>query len=177
VDIKLPGYGDKKPRMKKNTIIISYVIIIIVIIITVLSSRVGVFSGEKRQSRYFVRRVVDGDTILLANNQRVRYIGIDTPEKDSPYTKAEWMWEEAEIFNRKLVESKWVTLEFDFELRDKYDRLLAYVYIDDTFVNAEIIKAGLAKVLFIPPNMKYADIFTEYEAEAKREKRGIWGAR
>jgi micrococcal nuclease len=78
-------------------------------------------------------------------------------------------------FTRKLVEGKKVRLEFDVEKRDKYERLLAYVYLPDgTFVNAEIVRQGYASLLTIPPDVKYADLFAQLYKEARENRRGLW---
>jgi len=121
-----------------------------------------------------VVRIFDGDTVRLANGENVRYIGIDTPEMNYKRSNPEYMAKEAKEFNRRLVSGKIVRLEFDAERIDKYNRLLAYVYVDDTFVNAELIKEGYAKVFTIRPNTKYADEFLILQRRARREKKGIW---
>ena len=126
---------------------------------------------------YFVKRIVDGDTILLANGRRVRYIGINTPETKHPYKGIEHMGEEASLYNKKLVGQKWVRLEFDIEKIDKHDRLLAYVYQGDTFVNAELVRNGYAEVYFIPPNIKYQELFFRLQRQARENKRGLWKER
>jgi micrococcal nuclease len=134
-----------------------------------------------------VQRVIDGDTIELSSGERVRYIGIDTPEMrrkvggrwievGEPYAK------EAYELNRELVEGKWIRLELDIEDYDRHGRLLAYVYTknDSTgsmkLVNAEILKAGLARVMLRPPNIRYADLFHAMQHEAQVKKRGMWKA-
>ena len=88
-------------------------------------------------------RVVDGDTIILGNGERVRLIGVDTPETKHTNKPGEYFVKEASAFTRSKVEGKDVRLEYDQQQRDKYGRLLAYVYLmDGTFLNAEIIKQG-----------------------------------
>ena len=88
-------------------------------------------------------RVVDGDTIILGNGERVRLIGVDTPETKHTNKPVEYFGKEASAFTRSKVEGKDVRLEYDQQQRDKYGRLLAYVYLmDGTFLNAEIIKQG-----------------------------------
>jgi micrococcal nuclease len=83
-------------------------------------------------------RVVDGDTIILSNGEKVRLIGVDTPETVRPNTPVEYYGKEASAFTKKMVEGKPVRLEYDWQQRDKYGRLLAYVYLmDGTFINAE----------------------------------------
>lgn len=121
-----------------------------------------------------VARVIDGDTIKLINGERVRYIGIDTPELHHPKKPVEYLAKEAKDFNEKLVGGKVVRLEFDVEKRDNYGRLLAYVYVDDTFVNAELIEEGYAQLLTIPPNVKYADEFLRLQRKAREGNRGLW---
>ena len=114
-------------------------------------------------------KVIDGDTIVLENGTRIRYIGINTPERGKPFYK------EATEANRELVEGKKVRLEYGFQ-NDPYKRTLAYVYLDDgTFVNAWLVENGFARVSTYPPNVKYQDKFTELKRQAKEEKRGLWG--
>jgi micrococcal nuclease len=137
----------------------------------------------------FVGRVVDGDTLKLNTGERVRLIGIDTPEmheSDKLYRDAarthqdvqtiQALGRRAYAFTRTLVEGKPVRLEFDVEKRDKYGRLLAYVYrtSDGMFVNAEIVKQGYASLMTYPPNVKYADLFLQLYQEARENKRGLW---
>ena len=121
-----------------------------------------------------VVHVYDGDTVRLANGEKVRYIGIDTPEMNYKRPPAEYFAQEAKYFNSNLVYGKNVRLEFDIEKRDKYGRLLAYVFTDDIFVNEEMIREGYANTLTIPPNVKYADKFRKLLREAKTEHRGLW---
>jgi micrococcal nuclease len=132
--------------------------------------------GESVTAR--VLEVVDGDTIdvsLGGETEPVRYIGIDTPESnpDLPY---ECFGDEADRLNRELVSGREVRLAFDDELRDQYGRLLAYVYVDDLFVNAEIVRRGYARTLTIEPNTDHADLFARLQQEAGNAGRGLWGA-
>jgi micrococcal nuclease len=125
-----------------------------------------------------VLEVVDGDTIdvsLAAETEPVRYIGIDTPESnpDLPY---ECFGDEADGLNRELVGGREVRLEFDDERRDQYGRLLAYVYVGDLFVNAEIVRRGYARTLTIEPNTDHADLFARLQQGAGNAGRGLWGA-
>ena len=118
-----------------------------------------------------VVKVIDGDTITIEGGYKVRYIGIDTPEIH-PRLEAYGM--EAWQANRQLVEGKQVRLEQDVSETDKYGRLLRYVYIDDTFVNAELVKEGLATAKAYPPDTKYQDYLEQMEMEARLAGRGMW---
>jgi len=118
-----------------------------------------------------VTRVIDGDTIIIEGGYRVRYIGIDTPEI---HPEMEAFGMEAWQANRRLVEGKEVRLERDVSETDKYGRLLRYVYVDDIFVNAELVRQGLAKAKAYPPDIKYQDYLEAMEAEARSEGRGMW---
>ena len=118
-----------------------------------------------------VVRVIDGDTITIEGNCRVRYIGIDTPET---YPRAEAYGIEALEANRRLVAGKRVRLERDVSDTDRYHRLLRYVYVDDVFVNAELVKMGLARAWAYPPDISCQDYLEELEAEARRAGLGMW---
>ena len=115
-----------------------------------------------------VTRVIDGDTIEIEGGYRVRYIGIDTPEKEESY-----YWEALRA-NRDLVEGKKVWLEGDVEDRDEYGRLLRYVWVDNTMVNAELVRLGYAYSYSYPPNVKYQTYLLQMEQEAREHKRGLW---
>ena len=118
-----------------------------------------------------VTRVIDGDTIIVAGNYNVRYIGIDTPEI---YPKVEEYGIEAWQLNRQLVEGKEVRLERDVSETDKYGRLLRYVYVGDVLVNAELVKQGLARAKAYPPDTRYQDYLEQMEQEAREAGRGMW---
>ena len=127
-----------------------------------------------------VVRVVDGDTIhvrFTARIAKVRYIGMDTPETHHPTRGEEAGGREATAVNRRLVEGKTVQLELDVRERDRYGRLLAYVYVDHLMVNAELVRLGYAQVMTIPPNVKYASLFVKLHREAREAGRGLWASR
>jgi micrococcal nuclease len=130
------------------------------------------------QDFYFCTRVIDGDTIIVeigGKEERVRLIGVDTPETVHPSKPVEYFGKEASEFTRKMVEGKRVKLEYDWQRRDKYGRLLAYVYLEDgTFLNAEIIKQGYGFAYTRFP-FKYLEKFRQYEREARENNRGLWG--
>lgn len=130
-------------------------------------------NGEKDEG-FFVKRVVDGDTIELANGDRVRYIGVDTPESVKPNTPVECFAKEAMKRNQEFVEGKKVRLVRDVSDVDTYGRLLRYVYVGDIFVNEVLVREGYARVSTFPPDVQYAELFLSAEQEAHLLKRGLW---
>jgi len=119
--------------------------------------------------------VYDGDTVLLKNGAKVRYLGINTPEIDYGGGKSEFMAHSAKNFNQNLVKSALVRLEYDLEKEDRYKRLLAYVFLENgDMVNALLVRKGLAYVISIRPNLKYRDLLLEYQRKAIKERVGIW---
>ena len=122
-------------------------------------------------------RVVDGDTIRIGD-ERIRLIGVDTPESVKPGTPVECFAKRASAFTRRFVLGKRVRLELDVEERDRYGRLLAYVRRadDKAFLNAALVREGYASVLTVPPNVKYAERFLALQRRARAEGRGLWGA-
>ncbi|MGG1660219.1 thermonuclease family protein [Brevibacillus sp. NRS-1366] len=123
-----------------------------------------------------VKRVVDGDTFELATGEKVRMIGMDTPETVKPNHPVDPYGKEASNFTKELLADQKVTLKFDVEPYDKYKRLLAYVYLPDgTFVNEKLVRDGYARIMTIPPNVAHADLFLAAEREAREQNRGLWG--
>ena len=128
-----------------------------------------------------VTRVVDGDTIHVrvdGRRERVRYIGVDTPESARPGAPVECFAKRAGEANRRLVEGERVRLVLDLEPRDRYGRLLAYVYRarDGLFVNAELVRRGFAETLTVPPNVAHAGELRKLSSGARRKGRGLWSA-
>jgi len=126
-----------------------------------------------------IKAVIDGDTVILSNNQKVRYIGIDTPETmEKTETGFEYapkpFSEAAKEFNRRMVEGQMVRLEFDVVKRDKYGRLLAYCFINDKMVNAEILRNGLAMLYTMVPNIKYVDLLVKAQQQAREDGLNLW---
>jgi micrococcal nuclease len=131
--------------------------------------------GRCGPSSAVVARVIDGDTIELADGQRVRYLMIDTPEITNG--KMDCFGAEARDFNRGLVEGKTVDLSYDVECEDKYDRLLAYVSLDGRELNSLMVERGYACVLRIPPTGEdRADECAELADAAMAGMVGLWGA-
>ncbi len=144
------------------------------------------------QQRTTVTRIVDGDTLkvfYLGSEESIRLIGIDTPEsrvnkktkKDAKRSGQDMetiieMGKKATECVESLVKAgDIVTIEFDVQERDRYKRLLGYVYLSNgKMLNEEIVKAGYANVMTIPPNVKYKDRFIGAYQEAEKNKRGLW---
>ncbi|HET6449015.1 MAG TPA: thermonuclease family protein [Conexibacter sp.] len=130
-----------------------------------------------------LERVIDGDTIVVqvdGHEERIRYIGIDTPETVKPNTPVQCFGPQAHALNARLLGDVGTQLElrFDRELRDRYGRLLAYVYRvqDHLFVNARLIGAGAARTLAIAPNTAHAAELSQLEHGARVADRGLWAA-
>ena len=117
-----------------------------------------------------VKRVIDGDTIELANGQIVRYVGINAPNNGEPFE------EEATEANAKLVQNKTVTFEYDAYTSDRFGRVLAYAVVGGKNVSIELARLGLAKVSIYEDRrkLKYQDELLKAQDEAKKKKRGIW---
>lgn len=169
------GTGSKKMRYSffaKTGIITG------LIIFGVFASGIAVKKyNEKKSIRNFeatVSKVVDGDTVILEDGQKVRLLGIDTPETNHPDRPVERYGIKAKEYMKKRVEGKKCVLEYTLnDNYDKYDRLLALLYLDGILINAEMVKKGLA---YASPN-KYMSITKEFmvlENIAKKFKMGIW---
>ena len=132
--------------------------------------------GEIKFDTAKVARVIDGDTIELESGERVRYIGIDTPETVDPRNPVQCFGVEASKKNKELVESKEVRLEKDVTDKDRYGRLLRYVYVGDDFINVELVRQGFAYSYSSPPDVKYQGKILEVQQEAEQTKSGLWNA-
>lgn len=124
---------------------------------------------------YAVEKVYDGDTILLKNGQKVRFLGVNTPEVAGRHNDAEQGGEEAKAWLQQLLQHKKVRLEVDVEQQDKYQRTLAHVFTEDKqHVNLELVRQGLATVNIYPPNLKYIEALSMAQHLAEQERLGIW---
>lgn len=143
------------------------------------SSSISDKSGNDQRSdnrSVLVTRVLDGDTIEIERGQKVRYIGIDTPETVDPRTSVQCFGKEAAAKNKELVGGKRIRLEKDISETDKYGRLLRYVFVGDTFVNETLVKEGYAFSSSYPPDVKHQELFNQAEKEARAANRGLWGS-
>lgn len=125
-------------------------------------------------------RVIDGDTVVVrladGRQETVRYTGIDTPEFDAHTEKGQAFGRAARDANAALLGNGPLWLGLDREHRDPYGRLLAYVFTSTDFVNATLVREGLARVLAVPPNEKHLDLLLQLQTEALEADRGLWGA-
>ena len=119
-----------------------------------------------------VTRIVDGDTIECDGAHRVRLIGMDTPEANQPP-----FGEQASAALAAMVAvGSTVALEPDVEPRDRYNRVLAYVWVGRSLINWRMVREGWAVLLTYPPNVQYVDAFTDAERRAREEGRGLWAS-
>jgi micrococcal nuclease len=156
-------------------------LLLLVAVVVVLVARGREGPSHTTFGRAEVLRVVDGDTIrvrLGGRTERVRYIGIDTPESVKPGTPVQCFAKRASAANAALVAGRSVRLVGDVEQRDRYGRLLAYVYRepDGAFVNAQLVRDGYARTLTIAPNVAHARELADLARAARRARRGLWNA-
>lgn len=139
----------------------------------------GIIAGTQHE-KAMVKRVIDGDTIELADGRKVRYTGIDTPETVDPRKPVACFGKEASDKNKALVLGKVVELEKDISEIDKFGRLLRYVYVDVggqlIMVNEELVRQGYATNSTFPPDIKYQDLFQGTERQARQGNLGLWSA-
>ncbi len=122
-----------------------------------------------------VERVVDGDTVVLDGNEKVRLIGINTPESVDPRRPVQWYGKEASAYAKGLLLGKRVRMEQDVEKTDKYGRTLGYLHLEDgTFVNLHLVEKGYAFTYPYPPNVKYSSEIRDAERKAREANRGLW---
>jgi micrococcal nuclease len=115
-----------------------------------------------------VKKTIDGDTIELSTGQQVRFIGIDTPEIGQPWA------DEATKRTEELLKGHKIRLEYDVLKTDRYDRILAYVWVGDVLINEVLLKEGLARPLFIPPDRKYQSRFSRAVKIAQKNQEPLW---
>lgn len=174
-----------KKVIKKSSLVIA-ILVSLVILVKIISSGV---ENQKRETKaesfessvladssleksqegetVEVAEVVDGDTIELKDGRFVRYIGIDTPEKE------ECFYEEAKEAN-EIVEGKKISIIKDVSHTDKYGRLLRYVHLKDIDINKYLVREGFARATNFPPDEKAKDEFRKAENEARENKKGMW---
>lgn len=145
-----------------------------------------------------VERVVDGDTMIVSFvsddgskylKERVRFLGVDTPETVHPNKPVQYYGKEASDFTKSQLTDKIVWLQTDVNPKDRYDRMLAYVWlkeptakdledeasIRENMYNARLLLDGYAQLMTIQPNSRYANLFVHFQREARQENKGLWG--
>lgn len=145
-----------------------------------------------------IERVVDGDTAIISFifddgskylKERVRFLGVDTPETVHPNKPVQYYGKEASDFTKSQLTDKVVWLQTDVGVKDRYDRMLAYVWIEEPdekdlddesairekMFNAKLLLGGYAQLMTVQPNSRYADLFVHFQREARQDKRGLWG--
>ena len=152
--------------MKPNVLLT----VLVVVVLTSISSFTGyyILTNAQHEKTFNVTKVIDGDTVEIETGEKIRLLGINAPEENEHYYK------EAKDRLVKLVEGKLVKLEGVSEDKDRYGRLLRYIFIDDTSVNLQIVKEGYATVYIINPDEKYYLEFKKGEKEARDNKLGLW---
>lgn len=147
-------------------------IILMIVLISLLFS-----ACQEDKGIIVVNRVVDGDTIEVKmgeTKEKVRLIGIDTPETVHPEKEEEPYGKEASDFTKERLNGQEIRLELDVEERDRYGRLLAYVWLGDEMFNDTLLREGYARLATFPPNVKYVERFTATQKEARESQRGLW---
>jgi micrococcal nuclease len=159
--------------MKKCSVIAS----ILLSLLLMTGCQEKTVSSKPNREQVKVERVVDGDTLEIQLNgkkEKVRLIGVDTPETKKPNTPVMFYGEEASNYTKKRLEKKTVELEWDVDRKDQYDRLLAYVWIEDELFNRTLVSEGYARIATFPPNVKYVDAFKKDQEEARKKQKGLW---
>jgi len=163
-------------KRQTHSLALRIVALAVFFLFLISSSAVSQQTGSQHRT---VKRVVDGDTVVLENGERVRLIGVDTPETKHPKKPVQYFGKEATVFTKKMVEGKRVRLEFEqanspISHKDKYGRTLAYIFLENgTFLNAEIIKQGYGHAYTRFP-FRYLKEFRQLEREAREQGRGLW---
>ncbi|KQX61127.1 thermonuclease family protein [Paenibacillus sp. Root444D2] len=146
----------------------------LVILMTACGSKPAAIAGRERVK---VERIVDGDTLevtMKGKKEKVRLIGVDTPETKKPNTPVMFYGKEASAYTKKRLEKETVELEFDVDKKDQYDRWLVYVWIGEELFNRTLVQEGYARMATYPPNIKYVDAFKKDQETARNQKKGLW---
>jgi len=145
-----------------------------ILVITLVLLALCPLGLEAKEKEYMVAKVIDGDAIVLENGEVVHYLGIEAPHLKKNEGGPQFFSREAAKFNKSLVLLKKVRLEFDVDKKDKQDRLLAYVYVKNLFINGELVRLGYARAAVHPPNIKHKDLLLRLQKEAEERYAGLW---
>ncbi len=165
-----------------NSILISKTLVakrLILFILPVLFLVSCLYERPDLGEYYKVTKVVDGDTFYVDDStkkgKKIRLIGVDCPETKHPRKPVQYFGKEATEYMVKILAESEVKLVYDVELKDRYGRTLAYVYLKDgTFVNAKLVEEGYAQVATYPPNVKHTDLFLQLQRHARANNKGLW---
>lgn len=132
--------------------------------------------GTTTEVLTLVTEVIDGDTIEIESGEKVRLIGIDTPETVDPRRPVGCFGPEASDKAKELMEGRLVKLEKDVSEKDKFNRLLRYIYVDQLFINEYLVREGFAHASSFPPDIRYQNLLNQAEGEAKINQKGLWSS-
>ncbi len=172
-------------KLNKKIFIILFIFIIIINIYYNNNSNkikmLNISTNNKNiinKNYYEVLDIIDGDTIEIKYNkniERVRLIGIDTPESKNPdKSKNIIQGKTASEYMKKILNNKLINIEFDIQERDKYGRLLLYIYLNNEMINEKLLKEGYARLATYLPNVKYVDKFINAQKYARENNIGFW---
>jgi len=155
------------------------VVAVVVAVFSLAGWRLGTARSGGHAPTVRVVAVVDGDTIDVSwgvRRERVRLLGVDTPETVDPHRPVGCFGPEASAYTHRRLQGRSVRLRFDRQRRDRFGRLLAYAEVDGRRFNDELLAGGYARLLVIPPNGRHGRTMLDEELEARAARRGLWGA-
>lgn len=175
-------------KKNKYSLVINKLLAIAIFMIFLNLASSSSFGAEYKLIETRVTRVVDGDTVqavVKGKNERIRMIGVDTPETKHPTKPVEFFGKEASEYTKSNLEGRTVWLELDVEERDRYGRVLAYIWLNKPtdrtekevrvkMFNAKLLLNGYAQLATFPPNVRYVESFRTYQTEARQGLRGLW---
>lgn len=178
-------------RLKKTLLLVVFYVVILLVCSTAEAAKSKPPLYDLRPNAVYevsVRRVVDGDTIVVdfpsGERERVRLIGVNTPETIHPKKPVEYYGKEASGFTKRELTGKRVWLQMDVQVRDRYQRALGYVWLETPeegesairrgMFNARLLLEGYGQVMTIQPNSRYAEMFVGFQREAREIRRGLW---
>jgi micrococcal nuclease len=134
-------------------------------------------SSSSGREKAKVVKIVDGDTFEVeigGKKEKIRLIGVDTPETKKPNTPIMYYGKEASDYTKKRLDQKTIELEWDVDKYDQYKRMLAYVWIGDELFNRTLVQEGYARIATFPPNVKYVELFKKDQEDARKKEKGLW---
>jgi len=149
-------------------IILAIIVVLFMVVQVIYDDGSAENTQEDHGQKHIVTRVIDGDTFDIETGERIRMIGIDTPER------GKYFYKEAKVRLENLIGDKEVILQKDVSETDRYGRLLRHVYYDDVWINKQMIDEGYAKIMTFPPDVAHVDIFTQAQKNARENGRGLW---